>query len=114
MEVEAGTSYDDRDGIAVEDLLAAVACFVVEVDHVEGVAHIPDIEQVVITGSNGRRVGFVVDNVIGEYQTVIKSLGGLYRNQENISGASILGDGTVALILDVDRISDSAQQKGLY
>ncbi|MFC1769830.1 chemotaxis protein CheA [Nitrospirota bacterium] len=90
-------------------------------DHIEVMGHIipyiplrktlclggttPDIEQVVISGSNGRRVGFVVDNVIGEYQTVIKSLGGFYRNQENISGASILGDGTVALILDTNKLA---------
>jgi len=60
-----------------------------------------DIEQIVITSMNGNRVGFVVDFVVGEHQTVIKSLGKVYRNIEGISGASILGDGTVALIMDV-------------
>ena len=60
-----------------------------------------DIEQIVITNMNGSRVGFVVDFVVGEHQTVIKSLGKVYRNIEGISGASILGDGTVALIMDV-------------
>jgi two-component system chemotaxis sensor kinase CheA len=61
----------------------------------------PDVEQIVITGANGERVGFVVDNVIGEHQTVIKNLGKLYSDIEGISGATILGNGSVALIVDV-------------
>ncbi len=65
---------------------------------------VPEIEQVVITESDGDRVGLVVDNVIGEHQTVIKNLGAMYRNVEGISGATIQGDGTVALILDVPRL----------
>ena len=60
----------------------------------------PDIEQIVIISANGTRVGFVVDDVVGEHQTVIKTLGKLYRDVQGISGATILGDGTVALILD--------------
>ena len=60
----------------------------------------PDIEQIVIITVDNRRIGFVVDDVVGEHQTVIKSLGKLYRNLHGISGATILGDGTVALILD--------------
>ena len=60
----------------------------------------PPIEQIVITGNNGERIGFVVDNVIGEHQTVIKNLGRCYRNVEGVSGATILGNGTVALIVD--------------
>jgi two-component system, chemotaxis family, sensor kinase CheA len=64
----------------------------------------PAIEQIVITEATGGRFGFVVDTVIGEHQTVIKSLGKMYRNVEGISGATILGDGTVALILDVPKL----------
>jgi len=64
----------------------------------------PAIEQIVITEAAGGRFGFVVDTVIGEHQTVIKSLGRMYRNVEGISGATILGDGTVALILDVPKL----------
>ena len=60
----------------------------------------PDIEQIVILSVGGQRVGFVVDDVVGEHQTVIKTLGKLYRDVRGISGATILGDGTVALILD--------------
>jgi len=64
----------------------------------------PTIEQIVITGVEGKRVGIVVDRVVGEHQTVIKSLGRVYRDVEGISGATIKGDGTLALILDVPRL----------
>ena len=52
----------------------------------------------------GRQVGFAVDRVIGEHQTVLKNLGRYFRNVETISGATILGDGTVALIVDVSKL----------
>jgi two-component system chemotaxis sensor kinase CheA len=55
------------------------------------------------------RVGFAVDSVIGQHQTVIKSLGSYYRDVEGISGATILGDGTVALILDVPKLVQKAE-----
>ena len=61
----------------------------------------PAIEQIVIVNHEGHQVGFVVDHVVGEHQTVIKNLGRIYRNVEGISGATILGDGTVALIMDI-------------
>ncbi|WP_432736337.1 chemotaxis protein CheA [Maridesulfovibrio sp. FT414] len=64
----------------------------------------PAIEQIVITGLEGNRVGVVVDTVIGEHQTVIKSLGRVYRDVEGISGATIKGDGTLALILDIPKL----------
>ncbi|MDD3310821.1 chemotaxis protein CheA [Pseudodesulfovibrio sp.] len=61
----------------------------------------PPIEQIVITGVEGSRVGIVVDTVIGEHQTVIKSLGRVYKDVEGLSGATIKGDGSIALILDI-------------
>lgn len=71
----------------------------------------PEIEQIVISEIDNHRIGFVVDRVMGEYQTVIKPLGSLFRQINCISGATILGDGTVALILDINqlyRISEKA------
>ena len=68
-------------------------------------------EQIVITGVDGRRVGFVVDTVVGEHQTVLKSLGKYYRDVDGISGATILGDGTVALILDIPRLVKMVEQQ---
>ncbi len=64
----------------------------------------PAQEQVVITEVGGGSVGLVVDRVIGEHQTVIKNLGRMYRDIDEISGATILGDGTVALIMDVPKL----------
>jgi two-component system chemotaxis sensor kinase CheA len=79
--------------------------------HVTG--EVPPIQQIVITETNGSRIGFVVDRVIGEHQTVIKSLGRIYRDVEGISGATILGDGTVALILDIPNLVKCAEREEL-
>ena len=65
----------------------------------------PSIEQAVVVETGIGTVGFVVDTVIGDHQTVIKNLGQLYHNVEGVSGATILGDGAVALILDVQRLA---------
>jgi two-component system chemotaxis sensor kinase CheA len=72
---------------------------------------VPEIEQVVITQVNDSRVGFVVDHVLGEHQTVIKSLGRAYKNVEGMSGATILGDGSVALILDIPQLVNSVENQ---
>ncbi len=71
----------------------------------------PPIEQIVITRIEGRRVGLVVDHVIGGHQTVIKTLGRVYRDVEGVSGATILGDGRVALILDVPRLVQNVEKE---
>ncbi len=68
----------------------------------------PDIEQVVITNIGGNRIGFVVDAVVGEHQTVIKTLGRAYKHAQGVSGATILGDGSVALILDIPQLTEEA------
>lgn len=67
----------------------------------------PPIEQIVISETSDGKVGFVVDKVVGEHQTVIKNLGKIYRNVNAISGSTILGDGTVALIVDIPKIVNS-------
>ncbi len=71
----------------------------------------PEIEQVVVVRIQDSRVGLVVDNVIGEHQTVIKSLGKVYKDVEGISGATIKGDGTMALILDIQNLVRHAGQQ---
>ncbi len=55
-----------------------------------------DIEQIVIINENQNKTGFVVDEIVGEHQTVIKSLGNYYKNVDSVSGATVLGNGTVA------------------
>jgi two-component system chemotaxis sensor kinase CheA len=70
----------------------------------------PEIEQVVIVNLEGLRVGFVVDHVVGEHQTVIKNLGRMYQDVNGVSGATILGDGRVALILDLPQLAGRAEE----
>lgn len=65
----------------------------------------PESQQVVIVHDQDSKMGIVVDKVIGNHQTVIKPLGELYKNVEGLSGATILGDSSVALILDVFKLS---------
>ncbi len=60
-------------------------------------------EQVVVIQYDRVKVGLVVDQVIGEYQAVLKPLGKHYRNQDIISAATILGDGTIALVIDTNK-----------
>ncbi|MCW2286063.1 two-component system chemotaxis sensor kinase CheA [Rhodoblastus acidophilus] len=62
----------------------------------------PDPHQkVVVVATGAERVGLVVDQIIGDHQTVIKSMSKLHEDVETFSGATILGDGSVALILDI-------------
>jgi two-component system chemotaxis sensor kinase CheA len=68
----------------------------------------PEIEQIMIVQTEGGRYGFVVDQVLGNCQTVIKNLGRFYRHVQLVSGATILGNGTVALILDPERLAQDA------
>ncbi|MGC8824627.1 MAG: chemotaxis protein CheA [Bacteroidales bacterium] len=61
------------------------------------------MEQVIVVRFEDKRIGLVVDSVVGEYQAVLKPLGKYYKNQEIISGATILGDGTIALVIDTNK-----------
>jgi two-component system chemotaxis sensor kinase CheA len=72
-----------------------------------------EYEQVVVVTYEDRKVGLVVDEVEGEYQAVLKTLGKIYKKQEMISGATILGDGTVALVLDTNKIINKFSQVNL-
>jgi len=67
-------------------------------------------EQVVVTEVGEQRVGFVVDKVIGQHQTVIKNLGEMFKAAEGVSGATIMGDGAVALILDMHKLTQQARK----
>ena len=70
----------------------------------------PMIEQIVIVLVHGTRIGFVVDFVVGEHQTVIKPLGLVYKDVKGVSGATILGDGAVALIISPDDLARMAER----
>jgi two-component system chemotaxis sensor kinase CheA len=61
----------------------------------------PERENVVVVQNGNETAGVVVDRLVGESQTVIKPLGSMFKNIPGVSGSSILGNGRVALILDV-------------
>lgn len=67
--------------------------------------------KVVVVSAGDFRFGVVVDQIIGGHQTVIKSLSKLHADIPAFSGATILGDGSVALILDVPRLLDLSQSR---
>lgn len=60
--------------------------------------------RVVIVRFAGKRIGLVVDRIYGKYQTVIKPLGPLFRHVPCVTGSTILGDGEVALIMDINQL----------
>ncbi|CAH2601881.1 Signal transduction histidine kinase CheA [Rhodovastum atsumiense] len=72
----------------------------------------PDpFQKVVVVSAGDLRVGLLVDQIVGSHQTVIKSLSKLHAGIGHFSGATILGDGTVALILDIPHLVETGQQR---
>ncbi len=72
----------------------------------------PDPHQkIVVIATGAERVGLVVDQIIGSHQTVIKSMSALHRDVTTFAGATILGDGGVALILDVVQLVTLGQHQ---
>ncbi|MDM5130557.1 chemotaxis protein CheA [Aeromonas piscicola] len=65
-------------------------------------------ENIVVVSHGGRKSGLVVDELLGEFQTVIKPLGKLFQRLQGISGSTILGGGEVALILDIPSLIQHA------
>jgi two-component system, chemotaxis family, sensor kinase CheA len=70
-----------------------------EAFQMEGVG--PAISKIVLVRYEDQRIGLVVDRVLGTHQTVIQALGKFFRNIEVVSGSTVMGDGRVALILDI-------------
>lgn len=67
------------------------------------------IEQMVIVNIKSQHIGLLVDQVVGGNQTVIKPLGKIFRQADGVSSATVLGDGSVALIIDVEKIIDAKE-----
>ena len=61
-------------------------------------------ENIVVVQHAGQKIGLVVDELMGEFQTVIKPLGAIFKHIKGIGGSTILGSGDVALILDVQSL----------
>lgn len=65
----------------------------------------------VVVEAEGKKIGLVVDDLLGQQQVVIKALESNFRQVDGLSGATILGDGTVALILDVASLIELSRHK---
>jgi len=74
-------------------------------------------DNIVVVQFAGKKAGFVVDELLGEHQTVIKPLGKVFQHLQGISGATILGSGEVAMIIDIPelikRVEDIGQQQNV-
>lgn len=75
--------------------------FVDLADALEGTVENDGRRRVVIVRAEGERMGLVVDDILGQHQTVIKPMSAYHADLDDFAGATILADGTVALILDV-------------
>jgi two-component system chemotaxis sensor kinase CheA len=71
-----------------------------------------DIEHVVIVNVGTQRVGFVVDQLLGQEEVVIKPLGALLQGTQGLAGATITGDGRIALILDFPELMKAYANRG--
>jgi len=77
-------------------------------EYFNAVGQRPEREQIMVVETESGRFGFAVDEVLGDCQTVIKSLSRFCRNVRVVSGATILGNGSVALILDPERLAQES------
>jgi two-component system chemotaxis sensor kinase CheA len=78
----------------------------------EGLARPLTESHVVVVEGMGRKVGLVLDDVLTQQQVVIKALGSGMGDTDYLSGAAILSDGRVGLILNVDRLAQLAVRRG--
>jgi two-component system chemotaxis sensor kinase CheA len=87
---------------------------VIEVDHLFDVPRQDQEDSgnsiMVVIESDGTRVALMVDELLGQQQVVIKNLEANYKKVPNISGATILGDGSVSLILDTSSLVRRVRQ----
>lgn len=68
-------------------------------------------QQLVLVNFEERKVALWVDKVVGEYQTVVKPLGRYLRKIDFISGASVMGDGSISMVLDTNRMIYNYSQR---
>jgi len=96
---------------AYVNLRGEVLPFVRLHDHFEIAGNGARRENIVVVQYAGHKAGLVVDQLMGEFQTVIKPLGKMFSKVKGISGSTILGTGEVALILDVPSLIQQAAER---
>ncbi len=68
-------------------------------------------QQLLLVNYEDKKVGILVDRVVGEYQTVVKPFGRYLRKRAIISGASVMGDGSISMVLDTNRMIHHNSQR---
>lgn len=71
----------------------------------------PETERIVVVRRQTGRYAIVVDSIIGQYQAVIKPLDSVLKSRDFLSGASIMGDGNIAFMLDTFKLSNYSQKQ---
>lgn len=102
--VEFNTDRDEVDGAGFVMIRDELLPYLHLSDFFQLEAKSAEHQSLVVVKSNSSKVGFVVDELLGEFQTVIKSMGAIFNGMQGISGSSILGSGEIALVLDVHKI----------
>ncbi len=72
--------------------------------HLLNFSDAPEKEKLIIINKQNRRYAIVADQIVGEFQAVVKPLGSTFASQEYFSGASIYGDGSIVLLLDTEKL----------
>lgn len=85
--------------------------FISLVEEFDGVENLTTSQEIVIVYYDEKKVGLIVDRVVGKFQAVLKPLGKYFVHMDNISGATILGDGKIALVLDTNNVTEQFLNK---
>jgi two-component system chemotaxis sensor kinase CheA len=88
--------------------------FISLVEEFDGIENNADSREIVIVYYDDREVGLIVDRVVGKFQAVLKPLGRYFVRMDMISGATILGDGKIALVLDTNNVAEQYLNKKNY
>nr|WP_321411726.1 chemotaxis protein CheA [uncultured Carboxylicivirga sp.] len=73
----------------------------------------PGMAKMVVIRKNNKRLAFFADEIIGQHQAVLKPMGELVKKHEEISAASVLGNGEIAFLLDTNSINQNLYKKGV-
>jgi len=65
---------------------------------------IPEKEKIIVIQKQSQRFAIIADSIIGSYQAVLKPVGDIFRKQKFIAGASVMGDGNLAIMLDTSKL----------
>jgi two-component system chemotaxis sensor kinase CheA len=73
-----------------------------------------EIERIVVIKHQTLRYAILVDSIVGQYQAVVKPMGQVFKHKDYLSGASIMGDGNIAFMLDSKKLSDIKTKSEIY